>query len=151
MSQKVGKIFRQALKSNPDFINRLATKDLYATAILLPDDGLDNVPLPYAIVMVLGAQNDESTKDSFEGQTDSRTVAIEIAARNTDEVADLAEQARDTIFEYFENATEETENFELIPDDYHYSDDGIAFDQLKPCCYTTLTYQCDVKRSSKQE
>lgn len=149
MSQKTGIIFRQALKSNANFVNILAAKDIYSTAIPLPDDGIDNVPLPYAIVMVLAAQNDESTKDTFEGQYDSRTIAIEIAAKTTDEVADLAEQARDTIMEYFEEADEETDNYDLIPEDYHYSDDGIAFDSLKPCFFTNLTYQCDVHRSSK--
>lgn len=151
MSLKTGQIFRQALCSNHDLMSLLAAHDVYATGILLPDDGLDNVPIPYIIVMVLGGQNDQTTKDDYESEYDSRHIGIEIAARNTDDVADIAEMARKTIHDYFVNMAEDEEGFELLPEDYQYSDDGISLDTMKPCCLTTLHYQCDVKNSNYRQ
>lgn len=146
MSLRTGIIFTQALKSNTELMNRLAAKNVHATAILLPDEDLDNAELPYIIVTTSGATNDDSTKDGYESEDDSRQIIVEVAASTTEEVAELGDMARKTIREYFENADEEeTPNYDLIPEDYAYSDDGIALIASKPAYNVNLMYQCDVK------
>ena len=51
-------IFVKALRANADLMAQLAAGDVYNTAIAMPDEDLDNAPLPYAIVTFDGLTND---------------------------------------------------------------------------------------------
>ena len=116
---------------------------IYNTAIPLPDEEADNVPVPYIILSFDALTNDQSTKDSFEGNTDQVQIGIEIAAVNRPQLGTLAELVRQTVREYFENIDPEDDDYELIPLDYQFSASAVQYDAQKPCHWQVLQYQCD--------
>jgi len=122
------------LASLPDSIARL-----YCTAIPLPDEDAENVPVPYVIVTFDGLTNDQGTKDDrYESEYDTVNIGVEVTARNINELHDLTQMVRDTILSYLR------ENDTAIMD-YNFAAQQIQFDSLKPCYWQVLTYQCDVE------
>ena len=70
MSLATDSIFIAAIQSNPALVERIGGR-LYGTAIPLPDEDADNVPVPYVIVTFDGLNNDADTKDcSYESDYD---------------------------------------------------------------------------------
>ena len=112
---------------------------LYCTAIPLPDEDADNVPVPYVIVTFDGLTNDQGTKDDrYESEYDTVNIGVEVTARNINELHELTQTVRDTILSYLrENDTAIT--------DYNFAAQQIQFDSLKPCYWQMLTYQCEVE------
>lgn len=144
MSLQTDIIFVKALRANADLMKQLAAGDVYNTAIALPDEDLDNAPLPYAIVTFDGLNNDIDTKDDpFESESDSVNISIEIAAKTRNELGQLAEAIRRQVHQYFINADPTDEDADLIPHDYQFSAQAVNYDSLKPCYWQVLTYQCD--------
>ena len=144
MSLQTDIIFVKALRANADLMAQLAAGDVYNTAIALPDEDLDNAPLPYAIVTFDGLNNDiDTTDDPFESGSDSVNISIEIAAKTRNELGQLAEAIRRQVHQYFINADPTDEDADLIPHDYQFSAQAVNYDSLKPCYWQVLTYQCD--------
>ena len=144
MSLQTDIIFVKAIKSDASILAMLPAGDVYNTTIALPDEDLDNAPVPYVIVTYDGLVNDQSTKDDYEGDTDKVNVGIEIAARNRQEVGTIARKIRKAVRHYFKSSTEADEDHAMIPYDYQFSASRVNYDQFKPCHWQTLTYQCDV-------
>ena len=144
MSLQTDIIFVKALRANADLMAQLAAGDVYNTAIALPDEDLDNAPLPYVIVSFDGLTNDVETKDDpYEGDSDNVTISIEIAARTRTELGQLAEAVRHQVHDYFVEADPTDDDFNLVPLDYQFSAQQVNYDQLKPCYWQVLSYQCD--------
>lgn len=143
MSLNTDKIFIAALRSNSRLIAQLPAGDVYGTAITLPDEDLDNVPLPYIIVTYDGMNNDESTKDDYEGEVDTVQIGVLIVAKTRPEVGSLAQSVRDTIRDYFEDLPDSDENYDLVPYDYQFSADAVQYDSLKPSFWQQLRWSCD--------
>ena len=146
MSLATDSIFITALQSNSELLEALGYDPetgeparLYCTAIPLPDEDADNVPVPYAIVTFDGLMNDQGTKDDrYESEYDTVNIGVEVTARNINELHDLTQMVRDTILSYIrENDTAIT--------DYNFAAQQIQFDSLKPCYWQMLTYQCEVE------
>jgi len=146
MSLATDSIFITALQSNSDLMEALGydaqtgePARLYCTAIPLPDEDADNVPVPYVIVTFDGLTNDQGTKDDrYESEYDTVNIGVEVTARNINELHDLTQMVRDTILSYLR------ENDTAIMD-YNFAAQQIQFDSLKPCYWQVLTYQCDVE------
>ena len=146
MSLITDAIFVKALRSNAALIAQLPAGDVYNTAIALPDEDADNAPLPYVIVSFDGLNNQDTTKDSsYDGLTDMVTVGIEIAAKTRPQLAELAIMVRDTIRDYFRQhvASQDDEDYELIPNSYQLQAQQVQYDSLKPCYWQRLQFQCD--------
>jgi hypothetical protein len=63
---------------------------LYSTAIPMPDEDAENVPVPYIIVSFNGLNNEGTTKDDpFEGDTDVVQIGVEVTAVNREQLAEL--------------------------------------------------------------
>ena len=136
-------IFVKALQSNTTLLGKLEAGDVYNTSIALPDQDLDNAPIPYVIVSFDGLVNEQSTKDTFEGETDTVQISIEVAAKNRKQLGELAMLVRRTIREYFSEVDEASEDADLVPYDYQFSADRVQYDPLKPCHWQILRWQCD--------
>ena len=146
MSLQTDIIFVKALRANADLMKQLAAGDVYNTAIALPDEDLDNAPLPYVIVSFDGLTNDVETKDDpYEGDSDNVTISIEIAAKTRPELGQLADDVRRQVHQYFVDADPTDEDADMIPLDYQFSAQQVNYDQMKPCYWQVLTYQCDTK------
>ena len=146
MSLQTDIIFVKALRANTDLMAQLAAGDVYNTSIALPDEDLDNAPLTYVIVSFDGLTNDVETKDDpYEGDSDRVTISIEIAAKTRPELGQLAEDVRRQVHQYFVDADPTDEDADMIPLDYQFSAQQVNYDQMKPCYWQVLTYQCDTK------
>ena len=138
MSLATDSIFIAAIQSNPSLVERIGGR-LYGTAIPLPDEDADNVPVPYVIVTFDGLNNDTDTKDcSYESDYDRVNIGIEVVGKTLKDLHDLTQMVRDTILTYF-RATE------TVVEDYTFTADAIQYDSLKPCYWQVLSYQCDVR------
>ena len=144
MSLQTDIIFVKALRADEELMAKLAAGDVYNTAIALPDEDLDNAPLPFVIVSFDGLTNDVETKDDpYEGDSDDVTISIMIAARNRSELGQLADAVRHQVHQYFLDADPTDDDAELIPHDYQLSAQAVIYDSSKPCYWQVLTYQCD--------
>jgi hypothetical protein len=152
MSLATDSIFITALQSNSELLEALGydpetgeNARLYCTAIPLPDEDADNVPVPYVIVTFDGLTNDQGTKDDrYESEYDTVNIGVEVIARNINELHNLTQMVRDTILSYLR------ENDTAIMD-YNFAAQQIQFDSLKPCYWQVLTYQCDVNNTNDDE
>ena len=141
-------IFVKALRADSELMAKLPAGDVYNTAIGLPDEDLNNAPIPYIIVNFDGLTNNDETKDDpFEGDTDDVQISIEIAAPNRIELGQIADMVRKAVHRYFINAEEGDEDFDLVPDDYTFSAQAVNYDPMKPCNWQILNYQCDCKNN----
>ena len=146
MSLQTDIIFVKALRENADLMKQLPAGDVYNTSIALPDEDLNNAPLPYIIVSFDGLTNDVETKDDpYEGDSDNVTISIEIAAKTRPELGQLAEDVRRQVHQYFVDADPTDEDADMIPLDYQFSAQQVNYDQMKPCYWQVLMYQCDTK------
>ena len=142
MSLATDSIFIAAIQSNPALVERIGGR-LYGTAIPLPDEDADNVPVPYAIVTFNGLNNQNETKDDvYESNYDTVNIGVEVTGETINDLHELTQAVRDTILSYFrENETAVT--------DYTFTADAIQYDSLKPCYWQTLRYQCEVDNNIK--
>lgn len=151
MSLQTDIIFVKAIKSDNALLQQLAAHDVYNTAIAMPDEDLDNAPVPYVIVAQGEVVNDDTSKDDYESDFDSVNITIEVAARTRKELGTLTDRIRKTIRRYFMNVTDDSDDHFLVPVDYHFSAKPVTYDPLKPCYWMELNYQCDVKNDSTED
>ena len=158
MSLATDSIFVSALQSNSDLLEKLTesldddgttvideTPRLYGTAIGLPDEDAENVPVPYIIVTFNGLTNDQGTKDNrYESEYDTVNIGVEVTAKTLDDLHTLTQMVRDTILSYLR--TNETAIM-----DYQFAAQPIQYDSLKPCYWQVLTYQCDTINTHDDE
>ena len=136
MSLATDSIFIEAIQSDTSLMQKIEGR-LYGTAIGLPDEEADNVPVPYVIVTFNGLTNDQGTKDDrYESRYDKVEIGVEVTANTLDDLHVLTEMVRDTILSYLRSRT-------TAVDDYLFTAEGIQYDSMKPCYWQVLRYQCD--------
>ena len=144
MSLATDSIFMKAIQSDASLMQKIEGR-LYGTAIGLPDEEADNVPVPYVIVTFNGLTNDQGTKDDrYESPYDTVNIGVEVTAKTLDDLHELTQTVRDTILSYLR--TNETAIL-----DYQFAAQQIQYDSLKPCYWQVLTYQCDVTNTNDDE
>ena len=144
MSLITDKVFYNALRSNSDLMQQVGGR-IESTSIPVPDEELDNEPVPYVIISFDGLQNEGFTKDnSFEGDTDKVQVSIVVVAQTRDELGDIMQAIRETVIAYFEDDEGHVwDDYQYIPSNYTLTASPVAYDSMKPCYYQTLTYDCN--------
>ena len=144
MSLATDSIFIAAIQSNPALVERIGGR-LYGTAIPLPDEDADNVPVPYIIVTFNGLNNQNETKDDvYESNDDTVNIGVEVTGKTIDDLHELTQAVRETILEYMKAQKDELGDAFTI-DDFTFAAQAIQFDSLKPCYWQVLSYQCDVR------
>ena len=158
MGLSTDSVFVAALQSNDVLIDILCASvqddgsvvydelpRLYGTSIPLPDEEVDNVPVPYVIVTFDGLNNDAGTKDDrYESEYDRVNIGIEVVGKTLEDLHGLTKMVRDTVLGYFRANHTNVE-------DYTFSADAIQYDSLKPCYWQTLRYQCEVYNLNDDE
>ena len=151
MSLQTDIIFVAAIKSDASILGQLKAGDVYNTTIALPDEDLDNAPVPYCIVSQGEVVNDGTTKDDYEGDTDTVKITVEVAARTRAELGTLADKIRKAVRRYFIASEEGDEGHDMVPLDYQFSASPVNYDPLKPCYWMELIYQCDVNNNTTED
>ena len=144
MSLITDKVFYNALRSNTAIMQAVSGR-IENVAIPVPEEQLLNEPVPYLIIAFDGLQNDGFSKDnSFEGHNDKVQVSIHAAAETREQLGDIMQEVRQAVIEYFEDTENHTwDDYELVPTNYTFSASAIAYDDMKPCYYQSLIYNCD--------
>lgn len=137
MGLSTDSIFIYALSASEDIMQAVDGR-IYGTAIPLPDEEADNVPVPYIIVTFNGLNNIDETKDDmYESDYDSVNIGIEVIGKTLGHLHDLTEMVRNVIHQYF------VQN-ETPVEGYQFSAQAVQFDSEKPCYWQVLNYQCEV-------
>ena len=144
MSLITDKVFYNALRSNAALMEQVGGR-IESTSIPVPDEQLDNEPVPYIIITFDGLQNEGFTKDnSYEGDTDKVQVSIDVTAQTRDELGDLMQAIRETVVAYFEDTEGHAwDDYDLVPVNYTFTASPVGYDSMKPCYFQTLNYNCD--------
>jgi hypothetical protein len=143
MSLITDQVFYNALRQNADLMAMVGGR-IENTSIPVPDDDLANQPLPYIIITYDGMQNEGFTKDDdYEGNVDKVQIGIEAAASDRETLGEIMKSVRATVKEYFANAEEGSDDYDLVPFNYALKATPVAYDSLVPCYYQTLQYECD--------
>ena len=138
MGFSIDSIFIYALSASEDIVQAVDGR-IYGTAIPLPDEEADNVPVPYIIVTFNGLNNIDETKDDmYESDYDSVNIGIEVIGKTLDHLHDLTGMVRNVIHQYF------VQN-ETPVEGYQFSAQAVQFDSEKPCYWQVLNYQCEVR------
>ena len=145
MSLQTDRIFYKALRANTSLMATLGNR-LYNTAIPMPEEQAQNTPAPYVIISFLGFSNDQSTKDSYEGDIDHVQVGITIIAEDRKKLGALVDTIRTTIESYCDEATPDMEDFGEVPTGYALTGTDILYDEKKPAVHMQLLYACDVNK-----
>lgn len=144
-------IFVKALRSSSSLIAQLPAGDIYNTTIAVPDEDLDNAPLPYVLVTFDGLQNISETKDDdYDSDEDRVQVGVLVAAKTREQLGTLMPLIRSTIADYFRDnyGSTDDEDFPLIPESASLSATAVQYDPFKPCFWQSLNYTCDTKTDS---
>ena len=139
MAKELDEIFYAALTAD-ETVMTLTQGRIYSTCIEVPPTEDDNTPLPYIIILDNAYQNDQATKDNvWESDIDRVQASVIISACSPAEVKQLRRLVRKAIAGYVISMTD---NQPYLTSS---SNEGIAWDWMKPCYYDTLHYQCDME------
>lgn len=144
MSLATDKFFYKALKESADIIE-VTEGRIYNTI----DDELDpdSSALPSILILNEGTQNQtESKDDGMESETDIDSIMIGISARSRKELADIATLVRKVIKEKANNFDDDdAEELGFYLNDYTFTSSAVTWDQMKPCYWQELNYQCETE------
>lgn len=116
---------------------------IVSTCFEVGPDKPDNTDLPCIIVMDDGFQNNPDTKDcEWEAYEDRVTASVEVDAKSAKAVKALIRKVRHAIANYIQTLYNEGEE---IPKLESIVSNGIAWDWMKPCYHSTLTYNCIIE------
>lgn len=141
MAKELTDILLAAIEANDELVTITGSR-VYDTANEVPSWQDDNTPLPYIVVIENGSQNDQATKDSvWEGDTDHCNASIIICAETPDKVRSLRRKVRKAVEDYIVSMADQGETIPYLTAS---SNEGVAWDDVKPCYNDAIHYQCDM-------
>ena len=148
--KQIDELLYDAICADADLIQYIGgEQQVQSTCFEVSPDEQDNTPIPYLIITYDGFQMKQGTKDCvWETGEDAETATIEIAAESRDEVIKLVRMVRLAIENHMCALYAQGEATPQL-DSLH--GDGIAWDWMKPCHYTHLTYQVTTNNNDDDE
>lgn len=140
---ELDELFFNALMADADLVQAVGGRShIESTCFEVSPDEQDNTPLPCIIVTDDGLANNLTNKDAvWEGEEDRVQASVEVDAKDPKDVKALIRMVRKAITNYI---TSLYEKGEYIPTLQSLQTNGVAWDWMKPCYHSTITYQCDV-------
>lgn len=138
---ELDELFFDALRADEDIMTATGGR-ITSTCFEVSPDELDNTKTPCIIVTDDGLRDDQQTKDDvWESDKDRVQASVEVDADSPKEVKRLVRMARKAIANYILlQATQGNE----IPSLISATSNGVAWDWMKPCYHSTISYQCDI-------
>lgn len=138
---ELDELFFNALMADADLVLAVGGR-IESTCFEVSPDEQDNTPLPCIIVTDDGLTNQPTDKDvEWEAEEDRVQASVEVDGRDPKEVKQLIQMVRKAIANYITSLYEKGED---IPCLQSIQTNGVAWDWMKPCYHSTITYQCDV-------
>ena len=139
---ELDELFFNALMEDADLVLAVGGR-IESTCFEVSPDEQDNTPLPCIIVTDDGLTNQPTYKDiEWEADEDRVQASVEVDAKDPKQVKQLIRMVRKAISNYI---TSLYENGEEIPYLQSIQTNGVAWDWMKPCYHSTITYTCDVQ------
>lgn len=114
-----------------------------------PEIDEDEDRIPYIIVTYDGGSATGSNKDNVLAAMDAATVSILCVANSREELAALTDLVHDAVATAFDDGQfyDEHDDWDFYITDASESAGAVQFDPgTKPCCFQTLTYQCNTEK-----
>ena len=138
---ELDELFFNALMEDADLVLAVGGR-IESTCFEVSPDEQDNTPLPCIIVTDDGLSNQPTDKDiEWEAGEDRVQASVEVDAKDPKQVKQLIRMVRKAISNYITSLCEKGEE---IPCLQSVQTNGVAWDWMKPCYHSTITYQCDV-------
>ena len=142
MAIELDELFFNALMADGELVLAVGGR-IESTCFEVSPDEPDNTQLPCIIVTDDGLTNQPDIKDAVWESSEDRVLAsVEIDAESPKRVKQLIQMARKAIANYITSLYDQGEE---IPCLQSVQTNGVAWDWMKPCYHSTITYQCDVK------
>ena len=142
MAIELDELFFNALMADGELVLAVGGR-IESTCFEVSPDEPDNTQLPCIIVTDDGLTNQPDIKDAvWESSEDRVQASVEIDAESPKRVKQLIQMARKAIANYITSLYDQGEE---IPCLQSVQTNGVAWDWMKPCYHSTITYQCDVK------
>lgn len=138
---ELDELFFNALMADADLVLAVGGR-IESTCFEVGPDEQDNTPLPCIIVTDDGLTNQPTDKDiEWESSQDHVQASVEVDAKDPKQVKQLIRMVRKAIANYITTLDPEKDE---IPCLQSIQTNGVAWDWMKPCYHSTITYQCDV-------
>jgi hypothetical protein len=138
---ELDKLFYDALQADETLMTAVGGR-IVSTCFEVGPDEKDNTPLPCIIVTDDGLTNNQQTKDNvWEAGEDRVQASVEVDATSPKQVKRLIRMVRNAINNYITSLYTQGED---IPNLQSVQTNGVAWDWMKPCYHSTVSYQCDV-------
>lgn len=145
---ELDELFFNALKADANLVAAVGGR-IESTCFEVSPDGDDNTQLPCIVVTDDGLTNNQQTKDNvWESDEDRVQASVEVDAESPKAVKRLIRMVRRAINNYVNSLAEQDED---IPNLQSVQTNGVAWDWMKPCYHSTVTYQCDVPNKYDDE
>jgi hypothetical protein len=142
---ELDELFFNALMADAELVLAVGGR-IESTCFEVSPEETDNTPLPCIIVTDDGLTSQPDTKDAeWEGTVDRVQASIEVDAKDPKDVKELIRMVRKAIANYIASLSEKGED---IPYLQSVQTNGVAWDWMKPCYHSTITYQCDVENDN---
>ena len=148
--KQIDELLYDGICADDDLIEYIGgAQQVQSTCFEVSPEDQDNTPLPYLIVTFDGFQLGQGSKDFlWEGPEDVVSATVEIAAESRDEVVKLMGMVRRAVENHM---VQLYESGQQIPQLDSLQGSGIAWDWLKPCYYTHLTYQVTTSNTDNDD
>ena len=148
MALELDELFFNALMADGELVLAVGGR-IESTCFEVSPDEPDNTQLPCIIVTDDGLTNQPDTKDAvWEGSEDRVQASVEVDAKDPKDVKALIRMVRKAIANYIKEMAAKGEE---IPSLVSVQTNGVAWDWMKPCYHSTITYQCDVENRNDDE
>lgn len=142
MSLVTDKFFAKALRESEE-LDALLDGRIFNTV----DDEInrDSAAIPSIFIFNQGTTNDQGTKDEpYESDTDRDNIMLGISAKTREELGEIATLVRQVIRETAIDTTcSEWTDLGFTIFDYTFTASGVTWDDMKPCYWQELNYQCE--------
>ena len=142
MALELDELFFNALMADADLVLAVGGR-IESTCFEVSPEDQDNTPLPCIIVTDDGLTNQPDSKDvEWESRIDRVQSSVEVDAKDPKDVKALIRMVRKAISNYIESMADKDED---VPNLVSIQTNGVAWDWMKPCYHSTITYTCDIE------
>lgn len=142
----VDELLYNALKADTDVMQAVSGR-IVSTCFEVGPDEDDNTPLPCIIITDDGLQNTPEDKDyTWESDEDRVQASVEVDAESPKAVKQLMRMCRKAIADYIRELDDDDDEVPILES---VQSNGIAWDWLKPCYHSAITYNCIIKNDNE--